>query len=159
MESKVSAGKRKSKSDSETGSTTPKKLKQQTSPPLFPTANSARCRHTVSPHHWNPTGGKLGLVSGIPEAPNSQERSNDEEWKNVRVMLSCILGMVAKTQHAITILQQRQTTATNIRTTDEIVAYVKEKAKADITEVKQDSLKEIKRASGDCIEVKSELHI
>ena len=157
MESKVSAGKRKSKSDSETGSTTPKKLKQQTSPPLFPTANSARCRHTVSPHHWNPTGGKLGHVSGIPEAPNSQERSNDEEWKNVRVMLTCILCMVEKTQCAITILQQRQTAAGNIRTTDEIVAYVKEKAKADIMEVKQASLEEIKRAACDGIEEDDEV--
>ena len=157
MVSKVSAGKSTSKSDSETGSTTPKKLKQQISPPLFPTANSARGRHTVFPNHWNPTGGKLSLFSVIPEAPNSQERSNDEEWKNVRVILSCILCIVEKTQHAISILQQRQTTAANIRTTDEIVAYVKEKAKADITEVKQASLKEMKRASGDSIEVKSEL--
>ena len=157
MESKVSAGKRKSKSDSETGRTTPKKLKKQISPPLFPTANSARGRHTVFPNHWNPTGGKLSLVSVIPEAPNSQERSNDEEWKNVRVMLTCILCMVEKTQCAITILQQRQTAAGNIRTTDEIVAFVKEKAKADIMEVKQASLEEIKRAACDGIEEDDEV--
>ena len=81
----------------------------------------------------------------------------------MQVMLTCILGMVEKTQRAITILQQRQTAAGNIRTTDEIVAYVKEKAKADIMEVKQASVEEMKRAAGDGIEededVESELSI
>ncbi len=32
----------------------------------------------------------------------------DEEWKNIKVMLNCILGMVDKTKKALAILQQRQ---------------------------------------------------
>lgn len=31
----------------------------------------------------------------------------DEEWKNIHVMLNCILSMVEKTKRALTILQQR----------------------------------------------------
>ena len=154
MDSKVSAGKRKSSLDSETGSTLPKKLNQQISPPLFPSARSARSRHKVFRHHWNPTTGKLSLVPWIPQAPNSQgreERTNKEEWKNVQVMLTCILGMVEKTQRAITILQQRQKTSANIRTTEEIMDAVKDKAKAAIMEVKQASVEEMKRAAGDGI--------
>ena len=79
----------------------------------------------------------------------------------MQVMLTCILGMVEKTQHAITILQQRQTTATHIRTAEEIVDAVQEKTKAAMIEVKHASLEEIKRAAGVDIEedeeVKSEL--
>ena len=39
-------------------------------------------------------------------------------------MLNCILGMVEKTQSALTILQQRQSEAANLRTTEEAVADV-----------------------------------
>ena len=81
----------------------------------------------------------------------------------MQVMLTCILGMVEKTQRAITILQQRQMTITHIRTTEEIVDAVHEKAITALTEVKQASLEEIKRAAGDGIEedeeVESELCI
>ena len=41
-----------------------------------------------------------------------------------QVMLNCILGMVEKTQSALTILQQRQSEAANLRTTEEAVADV-----------------------------------
>ena len=70
----------------------------------------------------------------------------------MQVMLTCILGMVEKTQRAITILQQRQMKATHIRTTEEIVDAVQEKAITAITEVKQASVEEIKRVPGDGIE-------
>ena len=65
------------------------------------------------------------------------------------VMLTCILGMVEKTHRAITILQQRQTSTANIRTTEEIVADVQDKANAAIMEVKQAALEEIKKRAGD----------
>lgn len=41
-----------------------------------------------------------------------------------QVMLNCILGMVEKTQSALTILQQRQSEAATLRTTEEAVADV-----------------------------------
>ena len=42
----------------------------------------------------------------------------------MQVMLNCILGMVEKTQSALTILQQRQSEAATLRTTEEAVADV-----------------------------------
>ncbi|XP_059088914.1 protein CBFA2T1-like isoform X2 [Tigriopus californicus] len=39
---------------------------------------------------------------------SSTHHQHDEEWKNIHVMLNCILGMVDKTKRALTILQQRQ---------------------------------------------------
>ena len=44
--------------------------------------------------------------------------------RRAQVMLNCILGMVEKTQSALTILQQRQSEAANLRTTEEAVADV-----------------------------------
>ena len=43
-------------------------------------------------------------------------------------MLNCIMGMVEKTQRAITILQQRQTTANTLRSTEEIIEEVQASA-------------------------------
>jgi len=153
MESQVSARKRKSVSVSENGCTTQKKSNQQSSPPLFPTANSTRSQNIVYPHHWNPSGGKVGIVSGIayaPSAPTSQEvRSTEEEWKNVQVMLTCILGMVEKTQRAINILQQRQTTSANISSSEDMIEAVKENANAAIMELKKAAMEEIRKAGGD----------
>ena len=66
----------------------------------------------------------------------------------MQVMLTCILGMVEKTQRAITILQQRQTATANVWTTEEIVAAVQDKANAAIMKVKQAALEEIKKTAG-----------
>ena len=99
------------------------------------------------PHHWNPSGGKTGSQTSTSQ--EREERSNEEEWQNVQVMLTCILGMVEKTQRAITILQQRQTATSNIRITEEIVAAVREKANSAIMEVKQAALEEIKKKAGE----------
>ena len=100
------------------------------------------------PHTWNPSGGKLGSISLTTPAQEKEEKSSEEEWKNVGVMLTCILGMVEKTQRAITILQQRQISVANIRTTEEVVAAVQEKANTAIMEVKYAAMKEIKKAVG-----------
>ena len=43
-------------------------------------------------------------------------------------MLNCISGMVEKTQSAISILQQRQAEAANVRMAEELVAEVESKA-------------------------------
>ena len=75
----------------------------------------------------------------------------------MQVMMTCILGMVEKTQRAITILQQRQTATVNIRTTEEIVAAVQDKANAAIMEVKKAALEEIKKATGDSFDEEKEV--
>ena len=60
-------------------------------------------------------------------------------------MLNCISGMVEKTQRAISILQQRQTEAANVRSTEELVADIQAKASIAILEVKQSAVEEIKQ--------------
>ena len=75
----------------------------------------------------------------------------------MQVMLTCILGMVEKTQCAITILQQRKTASANIRTED-IVAAVQEKANSAIMEVKHAALEEIKKTAGDVFEEEKEVN-
>ncbi|XP_033338085.1 CBFA2/RUNX1 partner transcriptional co-repressor nervy [Megalopta genalis] len=42
-----------------------------------------------------------------PSHAQMQNGSLDDEWKNIHVMLNCILGMVEKTKRALTILQTR----------------------------------------------------
>lgn len=94
------------------------------------------------------------MVPGYPhEAPlgntgavsREQEASQEDEWKNIKVMLNCISGMVEKTQRAISILQQRQTEAANVRSTEELVADIQAKASLAILEVKQSAVEEIKQ--------------
>ena len=60
-------------------------------------------------------------------------------------MLNCISGMVEKTQRDISILQQRQTEAANVRSTEELVADIQAKASLAILEVKQSAVEEIKQ--------------
>merc|ERR1719415_413412 len=71
--------------------------------------------------------------------------SQEDEWKNIKVMLNCISGMVEKTQRAISILQQRQTEAANVRSAEELVADIQAKASLAILEVKQSAVEEIKQ--------------
>ena len=60
-------------------------------------------------------------------------------------MLNCISGMVEKTQRAISILQQRQSEAANVRSAEELVADIQAKASLAILEVKQSAVEEIKQ--------------
>ena len=60
-------------------------------------------------------------------------------------MLNCISGMVEKTQRAISILQQRQSEAANVRSAEELVADIQAKASLAILEVKQSAVDEIKQ--------------
>merc|ERR1712106_787976 len=70
----------------------------------------------------------------------------EDEWKNIKVMLNCISGMVEKTQSAISILQQRQTEGVNVRNAEELVAEVQANANKAILEVKEAAVEEIKKA-------------
>ena len=53
--------------------------------------------------------------------------------------------MVEKTQRAISILQQRQSEAANVRSAEELVADIQAKASLAILEVKQSAVEEIKQ--------------
>ncbi|XP_044731925.1 protein CBFA2T3 [Chrysoperla carnea] len=101
---------------------------------------------------------------------NNGSNRGDEEWKNIHVMLNCILSMVEKTKRALTILQQRngqdQTNdwlrkqdigidfkkAANeimiqaIRQTEDRVAEVKRKAEEAVSEVKKQAVIELQKA-------------
>ena len=61
-------------------------------------------------------------------------------------MLNCILGMVEKTQRAITILQQRQSAAASLRTTEDLVEEVQNRAIQAVAEVKAAAIQEIQKA-------------
>lgn len=165
-------GKRKNSSHSENGDNPgstpikrPRSYHGMLSPPLFPSApvstSQGTRRNLVFPHQWNPNSGKMAAVPGQPQLnnnvnnnnniqpPTEQAPSNDDEWKNIHVMLNCILGMVEKTQRALGILQQRHSTTNNMRTTEELVAEVQHKAQSAVNEVKEAAIDEIRRALGE----------
>merc|ERR1712050_787993 len=104
------------------------------SPPLLPTGPSFQLHSPKS---------KIALVPGYQHDGGAGQ---EDEWKNIKVMLNCIAGMVEKTQSAINILQQRQTEVANIRNTEDILAEVQAKANKAILEVKQAALEEIRMA-------------
>jgi len=106
------------------------------SPPLFkPRPNLAMV--PGYPHEAGQANGGLNHEAGGP--------SQEDEWKNIKVMLNCISGMVEKTQRAISILQQRQSEAANVRSAEELVADIQAKASLAILEVKQSAVEEIKQ--------------
>jgi len=109
------------------------------SPPLLPTGPSYQLHSPKS---------NIALVPGYPQVGAGQDggTSQEDEWKNIKVMLNCISGMVEKTQSAISILQQRQAEVANIRNAEELVAEVQTKANKAILEVKQAALEEIRMA-------------
>jgi len=88
------------------------------------------------------------MVPGYPQVGAAQDGgpSQEDEWKNIKVMLNCISGMVEKTQSAISILQQRQAEVTSVRNAEELVVEVQTKANKAILEVKQAALEEIRMA-------------
>lgn len=50
-------------------------------------------------------------AGATPSQNGSASSSLDDEWKNIHVMLNCILGMVEKTKRALAILQKRGCTS------------------------------------------------
>jgi len=155
----LSPGKRKSSESGDVSAAPtsspkrPRSLSSLLSPPLFPTLNTrASAGQLIRPQPWTTTtsssGPKLAAVPGQPQTRQEDERSGEEEWKNVQVMLNCILGMVEKTQRAIRILQQRQTSPTqsNNRSTEEVVADLQTRANLAILEVKRAAVEQIRTA-------------
>lgn len=94
----------------------------------------------------------------------------DEEWRNIHVMLNCILSMVEKTKRALTILQQRNNQeltnewlrkqdvgvdlkkAANeimmhaVRQTEDRVAEVRRRAEDAVNDVKKQAVIELQKA-------------
>lgn len=94
----------------------------------------------------------------------------DEEWRNIHVMLNCILSMVEKTKRALTILQQRNNQdltndwfrkqdvsmdlkkAANeimmqaVKQTEDRVAEVKRRAEEAVNDVKRQAVIELQKA-------------
>ncbi|KAB0804766.1 hypothetical protein PPYR_01736 [Photinus pyralis] len=103
---------------------------------------------------------------------NDSRNSNrgDEEWKNIHVMLNCILSMVEKTKRALSILQQRNNQeitnewlrkqdvgadlkkAANeimiqaVRQTEDRVAEVRRRAEEAVNDVKRQAVVELQKA-------------
>lgn len=83
-------------------------------------------------------------TSGV-EQSRAPRPSNDEDWRNIHSMLTCISGMVEKTKRAISILQQRggiephpsvQDSATDIRRqTEEKIAEFRRSAEESVNQV------------------------
>ncbi|XP_044745695.1 protein CBFA2T1 isoform X2 [Coccinella septempunctata] len=116
------------------------------------------------------------LLDYAPHAlPNKTEDTNnnnrgDEEWKNIHVMLNCILSMVEKTKRALSILQQRNSQditndwfrkqdvsvdlkkAANeimiqaVRQTEDRVAEVKKRAEEAVNDVKRQAVIDLQKA-------------
>ncbi|GLV36334.1 nervy [Carabus blaptoides fortunei] len=106
------------------------------------------------------------------EDPVDSTRSTrgDEEWRNIHVMLNCILSMVEKTKRALSILQQRNSQdltnewlrkqdvsvdlkkaaneimAQAVRQTEDRVAEVKRKAEEAVNDVKRQAVVELQKA-------------
>lgn len=95
---------------------------------------------------------------------------SEEEWRNIHVMLNCILSMVEKTKRALTILQQRnsQELATDwlrrqdvsvdlkkaaneimmhaVKQTEDKVAEVRRRAEDAVNDVKRQAVVELQKA-------------
>ncbi|XP_014260067.1 uncharacterized protein LOC106672840 [Cimex lectularius] len=81
--------------------------------------------------------------------PSQANKSNEEQWRNIDVMLNCILSMVEKTIAAIGILQGRTAEdlmAQTIRLTEDRVQQVKKRAEEAVAEVNRKALLELQRA-------------
>lgn len=104
------------------------------------------------------------------QRPIMDEGRGDEEWRNIHVMLNCILSMVEKTKRALSILQSRNSQeittdwfkkqdvsidlrkAANeimtqaVRQTEDRVAEVKRRAEEAVNEVKRQAVLELQKA-------------
>ncbi|CAH1126654.1 unnamed protein product [Ceutorhynchus assimilis] len=110
--------------------------------------------------------------TGIKTEENAGSRG-DEEWRNIHVMLNCILSMVEKTKRALTILQQRnipsqadptaewlrkqdlsqdlkkvanEIISSAIRAAEERVSEVRRRAEEAVCDVKRQAVLELQRA-------------
>ncbi|XP_025602420.2 protein CBFA2T3 isoform X1 [Athalia rosae] len=76
---------------------------------LAASSTTSSAPHLVHQQQWGATSGSAqGSVSGIQNGScPAAAAALDDEWKNIHVMLNCILGMVEKTKRALAILQRR----------------------------------------------------
>lgn len=113
------------------------------------------------------------IYSSQHRSDDNENRSGtrgDEEWRNIHVMLNCILSMVEKTKRALTILQQRNNQdltnewlrkqdvsvdlkkAANeimiqaVRQTEDRVAEVRRRAEEAVNDVKRQAVVELQKA-------------
>lgn len=136
---------------------------------LLPNPSTAVPNHHyfdyTHPHSYTPQ-------HRIDETINNENCKNrgDEEWRNIHVMLNCILSMVEKTKRALTILQQRNSQdltnewlrkqdvsvdlkkAANeimmhaVRQTEDRVAEVRKRAEDAVNDVKRQAVIELQKA-------------
>ncbi|KAL1501665.1 hypothetical protein ABEB36_006956 [Hypothenemus hampei] len=111
---------------------------------------------------------------GTIKTEDHSNNRGDEEWRNIHVMLNCILSMVEKTKRALTILQQRnvplsqpdlaadwlrkqdvsqdlkkvanEIISTAIRAAEERVSEVRRRAEEAVGDVKRQAVIELQRA-------------
>lgn len=117
--------------------------------------------------HSHPYSGQHRLEDAESSKPPYR---GDEEWRNIHVMLNCILSMVEKTKRALTILQQRNNQeltnewlrkqdvgvdlkkAANeimmhaVRQTEDRVAEVRRRAEDAVNDVKKQAVIELQKA-------------
>ncbi|KAF0300526.1 Protein CBFA2T3 [Amphibalanus amphitrite] len=136
-------------------------------------------RHHSSGLHSPPFSGHLPALNGDARpmalravSPRDEERkpADSDEWKNIHVMLNCILSMVEKTKRALTMLQQRpadggdatpwtrahepsdirrqasEIMAQTVKATEERVAEVRRRAEDAVNEVKRQAVSELQKA-------------
>ncbi|VVC26426.1 Hypothetical protein CINCED_3A010319 [Cinara cedri] len=94
--------------------------------------------------------------------PEDQKGHVEDEWKNIHVMLNCILSMVEKTKKALGILQERGLTDTNfpdwnrkksteevlaqtVRQTEERIEGIKKKAEESMNEIRHQAMIELQK--------------
>lgn len=116
-------------------------------------------------HNYNTSQHRIDELSDTKTA-----NRGDEEWRNIHVMLNCILSMVEKTKRALTILQQRNSQeltndwfrkqdvsvdlkkAANeimmqaVKQTEDRVAEVKRRAEEAVNDVKRQAVIELQKA-------------
>lgn len=123
-----------------------------------------------NPHYFDYTQQHYNTAQHRPEHDSDRTNRGDEEWKNIHVMLNCILSMVEKTKRALTILQQRNSQdltgewfrkqdvgvdlkkAANeimiqaVKQTEDRVAEVRRRAEEAVNEVKRQAVVELQKA-------------
>lgn len=94
--------------------------------------------HAAPPHLL--AGGEYPTHQDPPASRGKDDRSGDEEWKNINTMLNCILSMVEKTKRALSILQTRDRGTA--------VESDMKRAANEIIRITEDRIAEIKRRAG-----------
>ncbi|XP_014294288.1 protein CBFA2T1 [Halyomorpha halys] len=86
--------------------------------------------------------------------PPETAYGTEEQWRNIHVMLNCILSMVEKTKQALALLQhgpmvarEDERLAHTVRVTEERITQIRKKAEDAITEIKKKAQHELEKAT------------